>query len=1290
MPPFPLAARVVEVIADLGEASTPRYRLGSGCIVVGRTVLTAAHVVTGAVGVLVRGPDKVVHSAVTDPVFTGDVNSRGPDLALLEIIDDGVDVPPIGLAAVERDSPAGDPVERCHVIGYPAFMEREAADGSRFRETADALGQVPVLAGLAGGLLSVQVSNAPEPLPPTQVMLRDSPWSGVSGAPVVADGYLLAVVTEHAPRAGPSAITATPVTALEADPAHPGWGQGVANPRAWWARLEASGAKTLKRLPTVRLQDRPTYWATVQEIRTRTRVLTGRQNELAGIASFMAGHEGYRWLVGDAWAGKTSLLAEAATTLPEDVDVVCYFLSRREADADSSGFLAAVVPQLASLLDKDPPTAELHQFRALWQRATERANAEGRPLVLIVDGLDEDLRPPGLPSVAALLPAGVGGCAHVLVSSRPHPELPADVPAGHPLTDAQPTPVQPFAGAQELAVLARQEIDDLLRRDDDGLAADVLGLLTAAAGPLAVRDLAAMTTTASQSPALVQRIRTLVTNSAARSLQTADLAGHDLYQFAHESLLAYTQANDDLSDPDFRHRIYQWAEKWRDAGWPGPAGGEKGTPQYLLDSYPSTLIGDPWRLAQLVSDIGWVERVIASVGIDSVLADIRRAAAANPESTTVAAVTAVATGQAYDLRRPQPVDQPGYILRQLWMQAAELAEAGLAENIRDRLQSRPDMRLIPRWTTRRASRALSGELARHNSGVWAVAVLADGRVVAGTDDGWTLALDPATLGANPAELGRHHDWVRAVAVLADGRVVTGGDDGRVLAWNPAAPGASPAELGRHDGSVYAVAVLADGRVVTGGDDGRVLAWNPAAPGASPAELGRHDGSVYAVAVLADGRVVTGGRDRRVLAWNPAAPDASPAGLGRHNRSVRAVAVLADGRVVTGGDDGQVLAWDPAASGAIPTELGGHDDWVRAMAVLPDGRVVTGGDDGRVLAWDPAAPGTIPTELGSHDDWALAVAVLPDGRVVTGGRDGRVLAWDPAASGSSPAELSRYDWVQAVAVLPDGRVISGRRDGRVLAWDPAVPSASPTELSRQDDAVDAVAVLPDGRVVTGGHDGRLLAWDPNHVGARPVKLGRHHGWVGGIAVLPDGRMVTGGHDGLLLAWDPAAPGARPTKLGRRRGPIWTVVVLPDGRVVTGGQDRWVLAWDPAHVGAKPIKLGRHHGPVYAVAAMADGHVVAGGSDGRVLVWDLAHPGVRRAKLGRHNGWVQAVAVLPGGRVVTGGQDRRVLMWDLARAGTQVVQLSCSVTALATTSLGLDGSNLVIAHEGSGFSFWSFTG
>jgi WD40 repeat protein len=983
-------------------------------------------------------------------------------------------------------------------------------------------------------------------------------------------------------------------------------------------------------------------------------------------------------------------LAEAAATLPGDLDVVCYFLSRREADADSSRFLAAVIPQVASLLDEDPPAPDLQQFRALWQRAAEQVGAESRHLLLVVDGLDEDLRPPGLPSVAALLPAEAGGHVHVLVSSRPHPEPPTDIPVGHPLRDSRPVLVQPFAGAQELAVLAQQEINDLLRRDDDGLASDVLGLLTAAAGPLAVQDLAAMTVAAPLSATLVRRIRGLLTTAAARSLQASGKEGSDRYQFAHESLLAYAQADDDLSDPDFRYRIHQWADKWRAAGWPRLADGEKSTPQYLLDTYPSTLTDDPSRLAWLTSDISWVEAAVASAGVDSVLADLHRATAANPENTPLRALLAAVSGQAYNLSLLHAVDDPDYVLRQLCIQAAELAADDLAEEIRNRLQSRPGLRLVPQRTTRQASRALSGELGRHDDQLWAVAVLPDGRVVTGGDDRRVLVWDPAAPGTAPVELGHHDGWVRAVTVLPDGRVVTGGHDGLVLAWDPAAPGTAPVELGHHGGRLRAVTVLPDGRVVTSGEDGRVLAWEPVRAEDGPTELGHHDAWVLAVAVLRDGRVVTGGDDGLVLAWDPAVPGTAPVELGHHDAWVLAVAVLRDGRVVTGGHDGLVLAWDPAAPGTAPVELGHHSDWVRAVAALPDGRMVTGGDDRRVLVWDPAAPGPRAVELAGHDDAVLAMAVLPDGRVVSGGNDGRVLVWNPDASGARPAEVGPDRRVYAAAVLLDGRVVTGGEDGRVLVWELVRAEDGPTELGHHDGRVLAVAVLPDGRVVTGGDDGLVLAWDPNAPGTAPVELGRHSDWVRAVAVLPDGRVVTGGDDRWVLVWDLARPKTGPAALGRL-GPVRAVVVLPDGRVVTGGSEGLVLICDPAALGTGPIEIGRHSDLVRAVAVLPDGRVITGGDDGKVLLWDPARPESGPAELVTHDGPVRAVAVLADGWVVTGGFDRQVQVLDLAGASTRVAsRLNCSVTALAAAPLGRTGSSLVIAHEGSGFSLWSFTG
>ena len=466
------------------------------------------------------------------------------------------------------------------------------------------------------------------------------------------------------------------------------------------------------------------------------------------------------------------------------------------------------------------------------------------------------------------------------------------------------------------------------------------------------------------------------------------------------------------------------------------------------------------------------------MGVDRVLADLRRAAAL-PAHPAVGAMLAAVVGQAHRLRPSPWLGQPGYVARQLCLQAAELGEDRLASDLRARLRSQPGPGLVPLWTTRRASRALSVELGRHDGGVGAVAVLPDGRVVTGgggTTGGCWCGTRPGRAAARSSSAATM-SGVRAVAVLPDGRVVSGGGDRRVLVWDPARAGGGPVELGRHDDAVRAVAVLPDGRVVTGGWDRRVLVWDPARAGGGPVELGRHDGPVVAVAVLPDGRVVSGGwrttggcwcgtrpgraaarsssaattarwrrwRCCRTGGWSAAAGTTGgcwcgtrPGRAAARSSSAATTAVCGRWRCCrTGG-------WSPAAEGRrAGAGVGPGPGGQRPGRARPPRRPGGGGGgaagragghrrrrvDGRVLVWDPARAGSGPAELGRHDGAVAAVAVLPDGRVVTGGGryDRRVLVWDPARRRRGPAELGRHNGtVAAVAVLPDGRVVSGRR------------------------------------------------------------------------------------------------------------------------------------------------------------------------------------------------------------------------------------------------------------------------
>ena len=1207
----------MEVIADLGEAAHPRYRYGSGCVVTGRTVLTAAHVVKGSVSVTVRDPDKVMHEAALDPGFVGDVNGPGPDLALVEIIGPGIDVPKMGLAAVDRDSVSGDPVEGCHAVGYPAFMERDT-HGGRFRETVDAFGHVPALSGLAGGLLSVQVSSAPRPLPPGQTALGESEWSGMSGGPVVAGGLLLGVVTEHAQRAGPSVIMATPLTALEEDPGHLGWGPGVADPGAWWARLGGSGAQALRRLPVPQQRAEPVYWATVRDIHQRTRMLVGRQKELAEIASFAAGAEGYRWLAGGAWAGKTSLLAEAVTELRGECDVVCYFLSRRETDADSSLFLAAVVPQLAFLLEEDPPVAELHQFRALWQRAAQRADAYDRHLLLVVDGLDEDLRPRGLPSVAALLPSVAGVRAHVLVSSRPYFELPADLPPGHPLVHTQPVQVEPFAGGRELAALARQEIDDLLRRDDDGLAADVLGLLTAAAGPLAVDDLATLTADlAPVTPAQFRRVDRLVSENA-RSLRPVGPANYRRYQFAHGSLLEQAQIDGDLRilrHPDFRRRIDRWADDWCSRRWRD--GGGAPVPAYLLESYPATLVpgsgqdGDLGRLAALTSDVGWTAAAVRALGIDQVLAILRTAGSVLPDNRhrgggngemTIARLASALRAQSYALRSPQITADEGFALRHLCMHGMTAGDRRLEAECTARLLELPPPQLVPKWTTIPAGRLLTRQFGQ----IVSVSVSADGsRTVVGTGYKVQVFDHDGLLLHSLAPAGLH---LHAAAISADGRHVAAVGSGMEL-------GLFNAETGTLTGRLrpvrsWSLGLSGDGAVVVFDREGPAGIWHTAEtrPRTIPTPQGRPD----AVGVSGDGRrVVTCRKNGQPVVWDEATGKLyAPA----ESHLACAVAISADGAVAVSGDaNGTLRAWDVMSRQSIGTRQPHHDQ-ITAIAVAADGSLAVAGDEaGRLLRWDITRQ--VVVSVVAHLGAVSAIAVTADGgRMLSGGADGTVwdrdalsAAGDSTFAGRPPAGPAHVLGLgESVVVTSGEKALLQVRD--LVTREPIRDLAGPADGAPMGP-IHAVAASPDGSVIAAvGQDPRVLGWgssDPT-----PAVLRGHRSELYAVAVTCDGTSVFAGDArGVTVGWDLVTPthALLPVTYDAP-GTVTALAVSSDGCWLVCGTDRGeVWRWQVA-TGTGEMILPRPDDPsqldprVNAVAVSRDGsRITVVNVDGRLRSW-----------------------------------------------------------------------------------------
>ncbi len=323
--------------------------------------------------------------------------------------------------------------------------------------------------------------------------------------------------------------------------------------------------------------------------------LHDRDAELADLARFCAADEPYTWWQAPPWAGKSALAATFAGHPPGGVDVAAFFVTARlSTQSDSDAFTAAITAQLAALLGEDLPdvlagadqAAMDAKRRELLDRAADSAVRKGRRLLLVVDGLDEDqgVRPgSGLASIAALLPRRPPPGLRVLVTSRPHPGIPADVPGDHPLRTVVPRMLMPSPYARDIERLATQELIEQLHRGPDY--ADVAGFLAASGDALTLTDLAELT---GQPP---YQLRPRLESAFGRSLITGLVRDSEarVFAFAHDTLRAL--ATDQFGRELARYiaRIREWAGRYRAAGWP------EDTPRYLLHPY--------WRMVSRADNV---------------------------------------------------------------------------------------------------------------------------------------------------------------------------------------------------------------------------------------------------------------------------------------------------------------------------------------------------------------------------------------------------------------------------------------------------------------------------------------------------------------------------------------------------------------------------------------------------------------------------------------------------------------------------------------------------------------
>ncbi|MET9625932.1 trypsin-like peptidase domain-containing protein [Lentzea sp. NPDC006480] len=576
-------------VAELIVTRAGERQRGSGYRVRADAVLTAAHVVVGASSVRVRFepdlPGERVFDAVSwwaDPVS---------DIAVVTIAPHpGETVTPVRFGRIE-DRAAVLSVE---AVGFPLWKMRTDAEGKRYRDSVHAHGTVAVLSNWREGTLEVVVE------PATAEAVQASPWQGMSGAALWANGCVVGVIAKHHPGDGLGRLTASRVD-LALDRADPSSGAPLRDALGVVAPLADVLPPARTALTT------SAYQALIAEVAPEH--LHGRERELGELARFCAGDEPYLWWQAGPWAGKSALLAWFALHPPDGVDVVSFFITGRWAgQSDSDAFTEALLDQLTALVGEPPElTADTRARRGhllrLLDTAAVRSSESGRTLLLVVDGLDEDTGAVGRSSIANLLPRRPPPGLRVLVASRPHPDLPDDVAWNHPLRTVVPRLLSASPHARNLEGEAKHELTTLL--GTPGPQRDVLGLITASGGGLTQADLGELT---GRPP---YELDALFSGGLGRSV--AVTASERVCLFTHDTLREQAERAYGSGLVAYRAKLHEWADSHRAAGW------TEHTPTYLLRGYPKLLaaLGDVRRLVACALDRPRHDRMLASTGADA-------------------------------------------------------------------------------------------------------------------------------------------------------------------------------------------------------------------------------------------------------------------------------------------------------------------------------------------------------------------------------------------------------------------------------------------------------------------------------------------------------------------------------------------------------------------------------------------------------------------------------------------------------------------------------------------------
>ena len=379
--------------------------------------------------------------------------------------------------------------------------------------------------------------------------------------------------------------------------------------------------------------------------------LEDREREIAELTAFVHGSQD-TWYAIEAGmiSGKTALMSSFTLNPPSDVHIVSFFIRRMGGDGnDWKSFSFVAGAQLAEILGDEytervsDPASQNTEFRQLLRRAATacQSDKKPRPLVLVIDGVDEDSyyeRPDeaAAKSILSLLPRHLPEGVKLVTASRPNPRMPEDIVcnASRAIASLEPSPI-----AQEK--IDRKDIETFFKSD---LAVDIGAFLAACGGSLTIEELRQLIARRRHLENVPSRdVKACVDHSPGRMLMRVNVGFGDReipsYTLGHDAVLRavlrelapdffgehhgvdesawWAQIRDEVLSP-YREVVLKWVVNRAGEGW------GRVTPNYMLGdacfdlmlNHDMLVMLDPSRYKEVQRRFGRKSQVLRMVDLD--------------------------------------------------------------------------------------------------------------------------------------------------------------------------------------------------------------------------------------------------------------------------------------------------------------------------------------------------------------------------------------------------------------------------------------------------------------------------------------------------------------------------------------------------------------------------------------------------------------------------------------------------------------------------------------------------